>query len=207
MSEARRWRSGMRLWLPAAAFVALNVAALVGYRVVLAGEGERAERALEARRQELADTLAERQRLEGQAALAAATREHLVGFYGERLGTEGERLTRVLLEVQQLAERAGLRPTSFSYPEEPLEEYGLVERAIVFGVTGTYEQLRRFVNFLELSESFLTLEEVGLAGRGKADGELRISLRLATLFVRDGVDPQRLALERHDPAASEEAGP
>lgn len=196
MTSARRWRRGTRLWLPATLFCALNLAALVGYRLLLAGEGERAERALEERREELAQLVSRRRAAEELAARARSNREQLTAFYSERLGTEGERLTKTLSEVQELAQRAGLRPTAFQYPHEAIAEFGLVQRAIVFGVSGTYEQLRRFVNFLELSERFLTLQEVGLAGRGGQAAELKISLRLATLFVRQGVDPQRLAVER-----------
>lgn len=192
---AERWRRERRLWLPAALFCLFNLAALVGYRVLLAGEAQRAERALEGRRQEQARLVADRQGAEERATRSLTNRGTLVAFYAERLGTEGQRLTKTLSEVQDLAQRAGLRPTDFQYPSEPIGEYGLVQRAIVFGVTGTYEELRRFINFLELSESFLTLQEVGLSGRG--DGEtLKISLRLAMLFVQEGVDPQELAVER-----------
>jgi Tfp pilus assembly protein PilO len=200
--HARPWRRERRLWLPAAIFCAVNLAALVGYRALLAGEGERAERALEGRRQGLATLVAERGRSEAMAALAVANREALTDFYAERLGTEAERLTKTLAEVQELAQRAGLRPSSFQYPNEPIAEFGLVQRAIVFSIAGQYDALRRFVNFLELSESFLTLQEMGLSGR-ESGTELRISLRLAMLFVREGVDPARLAAER---AAAEELG-
>lgn len=196
MIRVERWRREIRRWLPAALFCAANLAVLVGYQVLLAGQGERAERALEARRQELADLVAERRVADEMSARAHRNRDELAGFYGVRLGTEGERLTRTLAEVQELAERAGLRPTAFQYPNEPIAEFGLVQRAIVFGVSGTYDALRRFINFLELSERFLTLEEVGLAGPGGGAGDLKISLRLATLYVREGIDPQRLALER-----------
>jgi hypothetical protein len=194
--QVQRWRREIRRWLPAAVFCAVNLAALVGYRLMLAGEAERAERSLEGRRRELAELVARREHAETAAARARTNQEQLVAFYGERLGTEAARLTRTLGEVQELAERAGLRPTAFSYPDEPIDEFGLVQRAIVFGVSGTYDQLRRFVNFLELSESFLTLQEVGLSGRGDRAEVLKISLRLAMLFVREGVDPERLAVER-----------
>lgn len=196
--EALRWRRELKVWLPALVFCLLNLAALVGYRVVLAGAGERAERALESRRQELAGLAAERQRVGELATRVEKNAEELAALYGERLGTEGERLTAVLTEVQGLAERAGLRPTSFQYPDDPIDEYGLIERAIQFGVSGTYEQLRRFVNFLELSERFLTLGEVGLSGSASRAEDLKISLRVSTLFVREGLDPVRLATERVD---------
>ena len=49
-----------------------------------------------------------------------------------------------------------------------------------FGVRGSYVALRRLINLLELSDSFLMLEEINLSGRGSE--ELQITLRLSTLF-------------------------
>jgi hypothetical protein len=83
--------------------------------------------------------------------------------------------------------------------------YGLVRRSIVFTVNGTYEELRRFVNFLELSDNFVTLEDVGLSERGSG-GDLRIALRLSILVLAEGVDPSRLARDPSFGPASEISG-
>ena len=51
---------------------------------------------------------------------------------------------------------------------------------------GTYLELRKFINLLELSDSFLTLEEVTLAGETRGEGpELNIRLSLSTLFASE----------------------
>jgi hypothetical protein len=115
------------------------------------------------------------------------TRQAVASFYQDRLSTESARLTRIIAEVKELASRAGLSPSQITYPSEPLEDYGLRRRGFVFQVDGTYADLRKLVNLLELSDSFLTLEKVDLSG---ADGgRLRIQLRLSTLFAADGSSP------------------
>jgi hypothetical protein len=65
----------------------------------------------------------------------------------------------------------------------------VVERAFVFTVQGSYEELRALLNFLELSPSFVSVKEVGLAGSRPGSAGLTISLRLATLFSQDGEAP------------------
>jgi hypothetical protein len=101
-----------------------------------------------------------------------------------RFSTRSERLTNISAEVERLARQAGLDPRSLTSPELDVAELGLTKRSFIFSVNGTYVELRRFINLLELSPSFLTLEEVKLSGGGEGGEELQISLRLSTLFVR-----------------------
>jgi Tfp pilus assembly protein PilO len=99
------------------------------------------------------------------------------------LAREAERLTRLINEVKKLAQRAGLEPQSISYPEETLDEYGLVRMSLVFGVQGTYPQLRMLVNLLERSDLFLVLDQIALTGSAKS--VLSISLQISTFFARE----------------------
>ena len=55
----------------------------------------------------------------------------------------------------------------------------LVEKSIVFTVEGDYAQLRRLVDLLEATDTFVTLEPISLS---EATPNLRIDLRLSTLF-------------------------
>jgi len=87
----------------------------------------------------------------------------------------------VIAEVKDLARRAGLEPKSISYPSQAVAEFDLSIRYMVFSVTGSYSQLRRLINFLELSDMFLVLNEISLGGHGNGE-DLRISLRLSTVF-------------------------
>ncbi len=99
------------------------------------------------------------------------------------------RLTRILAEVRELATRSGLEPTNVNYGKEELEDHGLLRRSIEFSVEGTYLEFRRFVNLLELSDSFLVLERVGLRGGEEGGPELRIALGVSTLFTSPEGEP------------------
>lgn len=195
MSEWWLWRRELKLWLPPVLLLALAFGAWVVYRVRIADELESGRRSVARLEEELARVGEERRRLEEVAERAKRNQERLVEFYGERLGTQGERLTSILSEVRSLARRAGLDPHAFQYPDEPVEELGLVQRSIVFGVDGSWQELRRFIRLLEQSDSFLVLQEVSLSGRARGE-ELRISLNLSTLFVQEGLDPSRLVADR-----------
>jgi len=174
--------AGLRLWLPAAAFVLLNLAGLAAYYLVYAGRAEekvaRFDR-LTATRQDL---VAERQRLERARDQLLAAREAIDSFYEDRLGTQAERLTGVIAEIKQLASTAGLEPAAINYASEPIEEQGVVRRSLNFGVSGGYLDLRRLINLLELSSSFVTLDRISLTEDSQESG-LRIRLELSALFA------------------------
>src|SRR4030095_82007 len=65
-------------------------------------------------------------------------------LYAERLSTRSRRLTGITSEVKELARKSGLVPRAISYPEEDIEEFGLVKRSSDFSVQGTYAELRQF---------------------------------------------------------------
>lgn len=178
------WAEHRWWWLPVLVLVVVNLLASAWYGLVYSGYARRIDQQLESRQRAL-------ERLESVVAAEreAAGRlrrnqEELSGFYATRLAPPSERLTDVIREVRTLAQTAGLQPASIDYPEDDLADYGLVKRSFSFGVRGSYAQLRQFLNLLEMTDSFLTLEEVQLTGRGNQP-ELRISLRLSTLFVDD----------------------
>ena len=174
------WRRRVALWLPALVFFVLNVVVLLVYPVRFAGRMEVTADELDQERSVLAELVERRRDLESQRQGIERTRLAVDEMYSERLAPESERLTRIIAEVKDLAARSGLTPPSVSYPTEPLEEYGLRRRGFVFSVEGSYADLRKFINLLELSQTFLTLEEVTLSESG--GGALRIQLRVSTLF-------------------------
>ena len=177
------WRRNLRSWLPPLLVFVVALAALLVYRLVFAGEARAGGRQVERREAEVAGLTEERERGERLVQRLVDNQRRIEEFRGQRLATEAERLTRVIAEVKELARRAGVEPSTIRYPEERLHEVGLTRRSIVFSVDGDYGGLRRFINFLELSDHFLTLEEVSLSGRAGESNVLRISLRVSTLFL------------------------
>lgn len=193
------WGRDWRLWLPAAVLLAVNLAAWVVFQLIYADRVEERSGALERARAALEQVTDERRRAERYATLVEQNTLQLVTLYDDRLKTQEERLTRLIAEVKDLAERAGLDPATIRYPDQSYEERGLIKRSIVFGVDGTYVALRRLVNLLEVTDSFVVLEEVRTGGRGKArgaDGRLSIDLAIATYFLEDDVEAERLARNR-----------
>jgi hypothetical protein len=179
------WRARWRTWVPAALFFVLNLGGLVLYDVAYSGRvdvlGQSLLR-LQARREGLVERRGD---LEARLGRVQADRKAIETLYNDRLSTERERLTRTLAEFRTLATRAGLQPQSVSYPEEELAQFGLVKKSIVFNVDGDYNSLRQLIHLLELSPTFLSIEEVHLAGSDKTGARLQIALQMATLFVNE----------------------
>jgi hypothetical protein len=171
------------LWAAPLALVAINVVWLSafgsGARLRAADLDSRLGRARETHAAETG-RLAERERL---WIAATENRGRVESLYRERFSTERGRLTAVVREIRELASRAGLEPQTVSYPEESLEEYGLVRRSLVFTVEGDYADLRTFLHLLELTPTFVNVEQIRVGERPV--GALGIALRLSTLFAVD----------------------
>lgn len=124
---------------------------------------------------------------------ATENRERVERLRRETFSSERARLTAVVREVKDLATRSGLAPSTIRYPEETYSDFGLSRRSIDFSVDGDYADLRTFLHLLELTPSFVTVDEISVSERDR--GRLGISLRLSTLFVEgESADPA-LALE------------
>lgn len=179
------WRRRLWVWLPAAVFFLANASAWTVYKLGYAGQVEGVEQSLAEKTKERDARLKERRELEALVERVRTNRAQVAELYDKRFSTRRNRLTAVTAEIKDLAAKAGLAPSSFTYPEEQIEDYGLVKRSFVFSVEGTYGALRKFINLLELSPSFLTVEQVRLAGSPEEGPELRISMVVSTLFSRE----------------------
>jgi len=195
-SQLQLFRRHVWAWSVPLALILLNVA-----WTMLFGSGARLRAAdLESRlartREEHAATASRFTEREQLWIAMVQNRDRIEGLYTERFSTERARLTAIVAELRELARRTGLEPRSVSYPEQPLEQYGLLQRSFVFSVEGRYADLRTFLHLLELSPSFLTVEQIRVSDGGR--GALRIALRLSTLFA---IEP-----EPTSPPTVEEAG-
>jgi Tfp pilus assembly protein PilO len=132
---------------------------------------------------EVSTRLAERERL---WITATENRQRVEQLRRDVFSSERRRLTAMVREVKDLATRAGLAPTSIRYPEEVFSEFGLTRRSVDFSVEGTYADLRTFLHLLELTPSFVTVDDLGVNERDA--GRLGISLRLSTLFVEGEIE-------------------
>lgn len=177
------WRRMLKLWLPGLLLLIANLAVLSTYRFLLAGQAQMRTTRVERLSAELSELKEYRQALDEVKQETEINRQRVEEFYGTWLSSEADRLTQVIANVKRMARSAGVRTSGFQYPGEPLEEFDLVRRSIVFSVQGSYKQLRRFVYSLERSDQFLILEEIGASDRGEKDSDLRVRLRVSTLFT------------------------
>ncbi|HEY6320248.1 MAG TPA: hypothetical protein VJA16_01685 [Thermoanaerobaculia bacterium] len=168
------WRQRLWVWAAALAFVALNGIGLLVYLFAYSDRVKTLEVDLRDQGQRQADVHAAHLHSEDLLRQARVNRERILQLYDEHFSTRRRRLTGVTAEVKDLARRAGLVPRSITYPEEQIQQYGLIKRSFIFSVDGTYADLRKFINLLELSDSFLTLEDASLAEEGqRRDGTNR----------------------------------
>lgn len=181
MGSPEIWRQRAWVWVPALVFFLVNLAVWSVYQLGYAANLQLLEAELKGQRSEI-ETLKGRQ-AEADELLRRADLNHrrVTELYEDSFSTRKHRQAEITAEVIDLARRAGMSPTAFSFPEEEIQDYHLTKRSFIFSVNGTYLELRKFVNLLELSDSFLTLEDVQLSQDPKG-AELRISLRLSTLF-------------------------
>jgi hypothetical protein len=120
----------------------------------------------------------------------AAVEKDIAVVYDQYWSTQSARLTEMIGEVKRLAVASSLVPTTYSFDLQEAKsgerrgaEVGAVEMGVSFGVNGTYAQVRRLMNLLELSNQFVIVDRIALSA---AEGDvLSLTLHLKTLF-RDG---------------------
>lgn len=148
------------------------------------------------------------QRLERAKAGRIAAEQTLEGYrkverdvdivFDDYWSTEEKRLTMMIAEVKRLAVASSLVPASINFdktvttsasPRARDQKLGATEVGMSFTVQGTYDQVRRLVNLLELSQQFVIIDSIALAG---ADANiLTLNLHVKTLFRDDGITPVR----------------
>jgi Tfp pilus assembly protein PilO len=178
------WRQRLWIWVPALLFFLANVVAFAVYTVGYGGRLDALDDTLAAQEQKLKTLKAEQRDAEAMLTRVRTNEQQVQQLYAERLSTRSRRLTGIHAEVQAMAQKAGLVPRAFTFPERDIEEFGLVQRSYVFTVQGTYAELRRFINLIEASRSFLSIDEVRVSGNAD-EPELSIAIKISTLFARD----------------------
>lgn len=176
------WRRRLWIWLPPA--VALLAATL--YLVLLergvSAQGASLDARLAAAQREHMEAQAGLARLEELNTAAQTTRDQTARLLVDKFATESGRFTNLIREIRQLSEHAGLDPREMGYPEETYAELGLVRRSFVFSVQGSYLNLRAFLYLLELSPSYVTVDQIEVHDLPGGKG-LGVSLRLSTFFA------------------------
>ena len=199
------WRRHLWLWVLPAVFCIVNLLVYAFYRSAFAGKVESLEVRHRTATERVEAMVEERRVIEQFLTNVGDHRDEVRGLYGSRFETEALRFTRAIQEVKGLARKAGLEPSAFAYPRKTFPEQGLVQRNIDFSVAGTYDQLRTFINLLELSDHFLTLNSVTLGDSGDSgrNPNLNIDLSVSTIFSARPVEVSA-PVEPEEPQQAEE---
>jgi Tfp pilus assembly protein PilO len=174
------WREKQLLLVVLAILLIANLIYFFTYRVQF-----------EARLEEYAGRAGQSQaRLEQAKASRVAAERQLASYrkvehdiqdvYVNRWSTEAARLASLIEEVKRLAVVSQLIPQTYSFAHVA----GTPEATsvgITFAVQGTYQQVRRLINLLELSQQFVIVDQITLSGRG-GDEALTLNLHVKTLF-------------------------
>src|ERR1700687_2757129 len=163
------WREHRLLLGVLAALLVANAIFFFTYRV----QYEARLQALDARLQQAEDDLqrARNKRIsaEQQVTSYRQVQTDLQTLYNDRWATEPQRLTRLYAEIKKLAAASQIMmPRTFSFSRSEDREMqrsggvGTVTVTIVFTAQGTYQQLRRLINQLELSNQFVIIDALSI---------------------------------------------
>lgn len=210
--QSEIWRQRLWVWLPALLFFLANAVAFSIYRFGYADRVQALNEDLDKVQEELQPVQARRVELETLLRKARTTETQVAQLYG-LFSTPSQRSTSAMTEVRNLSRRAGLDFRSINYGKREVEDIGLIRHSFTFSVAGTYGELRQFINLLELSPSFLILDEIGLSESSGEEGvergsELRITLTLSTLYTGEEGDSEGAGVaQRTAPVSAPGAAP
>jgi len=102
-----------------------------------------------------------------------------------RLSAELQKKTRDLAaELGKVASESGVRILQAKYELEEPTPAGIIPVAIEGNFSGDYLQLVRFINALERSKQFFTVDSINLAG--ESSGPVKLEIK-AHSYLRSGV--------------------
>ena len=140
---------------------------------------------------QLDQAIAHRRSIEAQLAAYARVRQDIQTIYDQRWATQKQRLSAIIVETQRLAAASQLNPKSYSFTQDPQKDALLSATSvhIAFNVQGTYQQVRRLINLIELSDEFMIIDQLSLATAAEENsGVISLTIRIKTLF-RDPKEP------------------
>ncbi len=193
-------------------FLLANAVFFFTYRVQYENRLSGLESDKHAAEQHLQSVRTQRARAEMQVAAYRKAQGDLTNIYNDRWATQPERLTALINEVKRLENASSLIGSShaFSLSEKDAKAangLGTDVVTITFTVQGNYQQVRRLINLLELSDQFVIIDGVALSGghdtsivggEGRpaqpapnvpSTGPLTLNLRLKTIFRAPAQQP------------------
>ena len=171
MPDLRKTRQKLKIAIAAMVVADVVAAGVLFSPLVGSAESRRTQmRQLSAELQKKAHDV---QPLIGMDKKIVVAKDQIGEFYKGRFAARDSELTT---ELGKLAAENGIRIQTAKYKEEEPETSGIVPVEIAGSFSGDYLQLVRFINTLERSKMFFTVDSVELAGEGTGTVRLQIGL-------------------------------
>ncbi|MFB3778673.1 MAG: type 4a pilus biogenesis protein PilO [Bryobacteraceae bacterium] len=169
--------------------VAANLVAAAALLRPWGGSPEQLQRQLADMRQEAGQREATVQRLAALVETVEKTRTGSNQFFAKYFLDRRTAYSTVLTELNALAEKSGVKPKDHSFSEEPIEGSDTLAMLSITGnYEGSYADLVEFVNGIDRSPRFLTIERLQAAPI-QSQGTLSVNLRI-NVFVRGEAEAQ-----------------
>jgi hypothetical protein len=165
--------SRRKLKIAIAAMVVADVIAIAVLFSPLVGSADSRRLQLNLLTMDLHKKTREVEPLRGMDKKIVLAKDEIGDFYKERFAATDSDLTN---ELGKMASQNGVRIQSVRYREEDREGAGIVPVQIEGNFSGDYLQLVRFINTLERSKLFFTVDGVDLAGESAGPVRLQIAM-------------------------------
>ncbi len=179
------WREKKWLLIGLGVLLAANALFFLTYRVRYEQRVDDLDGRLEEARTGAQAAQQARVRAEKRLTAFRSTATAVDRVYNDWWSTPRQRLAPMIIELRRMAATSELIPEvrSYTYSQQSSADNPVVaqQMTITFTVSGTYQQVRRLINLIEMSDQFIIIDQVGL-NEGRDNQRLNLSLRLRTLF-------------------------
>ena len=184
------WREKRILLLVLGALLLGNIVFFLTYRVQYQSRLDETDERLAQAEGQLARVRQSRADAEAKLQAYKKVERDVAAIFDEHWSTRPRRLTRMIGEIKELANASNAVPHTYSFTLADVEpeggvrgrriEVGAEEVAVGFSVDASYDQARRLINLIELSQQFMIIESIGLSAGD--ENKLTLNLHLKTLF-------------------------
>jgi len=179
------WREKRALLIVLGVLLLANILFFLTYRVRYQQRLEDLDSRKVQAQAQLDQAIAHRNGIQAQLAAFARVRHDIQTVYDERWSTQKERLSAIIVETERLAAASQLHPKGYSFTQDVQKDASLSATVvhIAFNVQGTYQQVRRLINLIELSDEFMIIDQLSLATAAEENsGVINLTIRIKTLF-------------------------
>jgi len=103
-------------------------------------------------------------------------------FYDDILSTKSERLVGFQREIREIAGKFNINLEAISYPRE-IYENKVTKFGAAMPLTGSYENLREFIETIEKSKNFMIIESIQLTNSRQGGVILSLNIVVSTYFL------------------------